>query len=75
MPRCDYLFVVDSDVQLDNTFALKLLIEQNRAVVAPLLIRPYTAWSNFWGRWVSELFLPLDGVFSSYIFNSCKVLT
>ena len=67
--------MVDSDVQLDNTFALKLLIEQNRAVVAPLLIRPYTAWSNFWGRWVSELFIPLDGVLSSYIFNSCKVLT
>ena len=54
-PRCDYLFVVDSDVQLDNSFALKLLIEQNRAVVAPLLIRPYTAWSNFWGRSVRQL--------------------
>jgi hypothetical protein len=28
--KCDYLFVVDSDVQLDNPHTLKLLIEQNR---------------------------------------------
>ena len=48
--RCDYLFVVDSEVQLDNAHALKLFIEQNRPVLAPMLIRPYSAWSNFWGR-------------------------
>ena len=29
--KCDYLFVVDSDVQLDNPNTLKLLIEQNRS--------------------------------------------
>jgi len=28
--KCDYLFVVDSEVQLDNPHTLKLLIEQNR---------------------------------------------
>ena len=49
--RCDYLFVVDSEVQLDNAHSLKLFIEQNRPVLAPMLIRPYSAWSNFWGRY------------------------
>jgi procollagen-lysine,2-oxoglutarate 5-dioxygenase len=28
--KCDYLFVVDSEIQLDNPHTLKLLIEQNR---------------------------------------------
>lgn len=26
-----------------------MLIDQNRTVVAPMLIRPGRAWSNFWG--------------------------
>jgi hypothetical protein len=39
---------------LDNSCALKLFIEQNRGVVAPMLIRPYTAWSNFWGSLSSD---------------------
>ena len=52
--RCDYLFVVDSEVQLDNAHALKLFIEQNRPVLAPMLIRPYSAWSNFWGRYAAD---------------------
>jgi len=52
--KCDFLFVVDSDAHLDNPHTLRLLIEQNRAVVAPMLYRPYTAWSNFWGSLSSD---------------------
>ena len=52
--RCDYLFVVDSEVQLDNAHSLKLFIEQNRPVLAPMLIRPYSAWSNYWGLLSSD---------------------
>jgi len=52
--KCDFLFVIDSETQLDNPHTLKLLIEQNRPVVAPMLIRPYTAWSNFWGSLSSD---------------------
>ena len=47
--KCDYYLSVDSYSHLDNKHALKLLIEQNRGVVAPMLVRPYKAWSNFWG--------------------------
>lgn len=54
--KCDYLFVIDSEAQLDNPHSLKLLIEQNRRVVAPMLIRPYSAWSNFWGMLASDGF-------------------
>jgi procollagen-lysine,2-oxoglutarate 5-dioxygenase len=49
-----YWFVVDSDVQVDNTFALELFIEQNCGVVAPMLIRSYTAWNNFLGSLSSD---------------------
>ncbi len=54
--KCDYLFVVDSVSHLDNPNTLTLLIEQNRGVVAPVMIRPYSAWSNFWGTLSSDGF-------------------
>ncbi|XP_063229636.1 procollagen-lysine,2-oxoglutarate 5-dioxygenase isoform X3 [Bacillus rossius redtenbacheri] len=47
--KCDYFFTVDSEAHLDNPHTLRLLVEQNRSIVAPLLMRPYKAWSNFWG--------------------------
>lgn len=47
--HCDYYFSVDSEAMITNEKALKLLIEQNRSVVAPMLARPFKMWSNFWG--------------------------
>lgn len=47
--QCDYLFVVDSEAMLTNPKTLKLLIEQNRPVLSPVLVRPFKVWSNFWG--------------------------
>ena len=52
--KCDYYFSVDSDAFIDNKLTLKFLIEQNRDVIAPFLIRPYKAWSNFWGALTSD---------------------
>ena len=52
----DYFLSVDSEAHLDNPFLLKLLIEQNRGIIAPMLVRPYKAWSNFWGALSSEGF-------------------
>jgi len=39
--KCDYYFNLDATAHIDNPFTLKLLIEQNRPVVAPVMIRPY----------------------------------
>ena len=52
--KCDYYFSIDSDAHIDNQHTLRLLIEQNRKVIAPMLVRPYKAWSNFWGALTSE---------------------
>ncbi len=52
--KCDFYFNVDADAHMDNPMALRLLIEQNRNVVAPFLLRPYKAWSNFWGSLTAE---------------------
>ncbi|KAK9501159.1 hypothetical protein O3M35_002249 [Rhynocoris fuscipes] len=46
---CAYYFNLDSVAHLDNPNVLKSLIEANRGVVAPMLVRTYKAWSNFWG--------------------------
>ncbi|PNF43292.1 Procollagen-lysine,2-oxoglutarate 5-dioxygenase 3 [Cryptotermes secundus] len=54
--ECEYYLNLDSDAHLDNPHALRLLIEQNRSVVAPLLLRPYKAWSNFWGALTADGF-------------------
>ncbi|XP_058805579.1 procollagen-lysine,2-oxoglutarate 5-dioxygenase isoform X2 [Phymastichus coffea] len=46
---CSGYLSVDSEAHLDNADTLELLVEQQRGVLAPLLVRPYKAWSNFWG--------------------------
>jgi procollagen-lysine,2-oxoglutarate 5-dioxygenase len=54
--KCDYYLSVDSVAHLDNPKALRLMVEQNRGVLAPLLLRPGKAWSNFWGALGSDGF-------------------
>ncbi|XP_030431891.1 procollagen-lysine,2-oxoglutarate 5-dioxygenase 2 isoform X4 [Gopherus evgoodei] len=46
---CDYYFSIDADVVLTNPKTLRLLIEQNRKIIAPLVTRHGKLWSNFWG--------------------------
>ncbi|XP_016839853.1 procollagen-lysine,2-oxoglutarate 5-dioxygenase isoform X1 [Nasonia vitripennis] len=47
--KCSGYFSIDSESHLDNVNTLELLVEQQRGIVAPLLVRPFKAWSNFWG--------------------------
>ncbi|XP_043260024.1 procollagen-lysine,2-oxoglutarate 5-dioxygenase isoform X1 [Colletes gigas] len=47
--RCSGYFSVDSISHLDNEYTLELLVEQQRGIIAPMLVRPYKMWSNFWG--------------------------
>lgn len=49
MKGCKYLFSVDSVAHLDDPKTLQWLIQEKKGVVAPMLVRPYKAWSNFWG--------------------------
>ncbi|MEJ1272422.1 procollagen-lysine 2-oxoglutarate 5-dioxygenase 3 [Cricetulus griseus] len=46
---CTYYFSVDADVALTEPDSLRLLIEQNKNVIAPLMTRHGRLWSNFWG--------------------------
>ncbi|XP_029013204.1 procollagen-lysine,2-oxoglutarate 5-dioxygenase 1 [Betta splendens] len=46
---CDYFFSLDIEVVLKNENTLKILIEQNLPVVAPMITRVGRLWSNFWG--------------------------
>ncbi|XP_030842805.1 procollagen-lysine,2-oxoglutarate 5-dioxygenase 1 isoform X1 [Strongylocentrotus purpuratus] len=47
--ECDYYFSVDSDVQLTNPDVLRLLMETNKQIVAPVVSKRGKLWSNFWG--------------------------
>ena len=51
--KCQYYFSIDSTVHIDNADTLKLLIEQNRTILAPIMVRKSSTWSNVWGA-VSE---------------------
>ncbi|KAI4797266.1 hypothetical protein KUCAC02_025221, partial [Chaenocephalus aceratus] len=53
---CDYYFSIDSDVALINDDALRILIEENKSVIAPMLSRHGKLWSNFWGALSPEGF-------------------
>ncbi|CAB1416209.1 unnamed protein product [Pleuronectes platessa] len=55
---CDFYFSMDSDVMLTNRQTLKLLIEQNRKIIGPVVTRHGKLWSNFWGA------LSLDGYYA-----------
>ncbi|KAM9343000.1 procollagen-lysine,2-oxoglutarate 5-dioxygenase 1 isoform 1-T1 [Pholidichthys leucotaenia] len=46
---CDYFFSLDIEVVLKNENTLKILIEQNLPIVAPMITRVGRLWSNFWG--------------------------
>ncbi|XP_044068765.1 procollagen-lysine,2-oxoglutarate 5-dioxygenase 1 isoform X2 [Siniperca chuatsi] len=51
---CDYFFSVDIEVVLQNENTLKILIEQNLPIVAPMITRAGRLWSNFWGALSAE---------------------
>uniref|UniRef100_A0A671SHX8 Procollagen-lysine,2-oxoglutarate 5-dioxygenase 3-like n=2 Tax=Sinocyclocheilus anshuiensis TaxID=1608454 RepID=A0A671SHX8_9TELE len=53
---CGYFFSIDSDVALTNPDILWILIEENKAVIAPMLSRHGKLWSNFWGALSPEGF-------------------
>ncbi|KAM8927581.1 procollagen-lysine,2-oxoglutarate 5-dioxygenase 1 [Pelodytes ibericus] len=48
-PECEYYFSIDIQVVLTNASVLRNLIEQNKSIIAPLVGRLDTLWSNFWG--------------------------
>jgi hypothetical protein len=72
--KCDFYFSLDSTAHLDNSNSLKLLIEQNRGFVAPMLIRPYKAWSNFWGALTPEGFYARSSDYMDIVQNTRKGL-
>ena len=57
--KCDFYLSLDGEAHLDYPETVKLLIGQNRNVIAPMLVRPHKAWSNFWGALNNEGRCPL----------------
>uniref|UniRef100_A0A674BH06 procollagen-lysine 5-dioxygenase n=1 Tax=Salmo trutta TaxID=8032 RepID=A0A674BH06_SALTR len=54
--QCDYYFSIDADVVIVNPDVLRVLIEENKSVIAPMLSRHGKLWSNFWGALSPEGF-------------------
>ena len=56
--NCEYYFNLDGDARITNRKTLQLLIEQNRPIIAPMLIQLDKKWSNFWGSLHADYFPP-----------------
>ncbi|XP_034185408.2 procollagen lysyl hydroxylase [Osmia lignaria lignaria] len=56
LKKCSGYFTVDSLAHLDHEYTLKYLVDQHRGIIAPLLVRPYKMWSNFWGAIMDDGF-------------------
>ncbi|MBN3289336.1 PLOD1 dioxygenase, partial [Polypterus senegalus] len=56
--ECQHYFSIDVEVVLKNTNTLKILIEQNKSIITPLISRHGKLWSNFWGA------LSVDGYYA-----------
>ncbi|CAH0558083.1 unnamed protein product [Brassicogethes aeneus] len=72
--KCDSYLSLDSIAHLDNPQTLKLLIEQNRTIVAPMLTRPGRAWSNFWGSLTAEGYYARSNDYMNIVWNEKRGL-
>lgn len=70
--KCDYLFVVDSDVHLDNLDTLIELIMFNRTILAPIITRIGGVWSNFWGALSEKGFYARSSDYMSIVNNDIR---
>ncbi|KAF9804957.1 hypothetical protein SFRURICE_007860 [Spodoptera frugiperda] len=68
---CDYLFSIDSLSRLEaNT--LRHLLSSGYDVIAPLLVRPGLAWSNFWGAVNSAGFYARSSDYMDIVYQNIK---
>ncbi|XP_056155998.1 multifunctional procollagen lysine hydroxylase and glycosyltransferase LH3 [Lampris incognitus] len=55
-PECDFYLSMDSEVALINPDMIRILMEENKPIIAPMLSRHGKLWSNFWGSLSPEGF-------------------
>ncbi|XP_029435184.1 procollagen-lysine,2-oxoglutarate 5-dioxygenase 1 isoform X2 [Rhinatrema bivittatum] len=55
---CEYYFSLDAEISLNNLDTLKILMEQNKSIIAPMVSHPGKMWSNFWSA------LGVDGFYA-----------
>ena len=67
--KCDYYFYKDASTHIDNTGILRILIEQNRSVIAPLLVQSDQRWANFWGSITAQMRFQLSMDYGDIITN------
>lgn len=70
--KCDYLFVVDSDVHLENLDTLIELITFNKSILAPVVTRVGGVWSNFWGAISDKGFYARSSDYMSIVNNEVR---
>ncbi|KAG6446513.1 procollagen-lysine,2-oxoglutarate 5-dioxygenase [Manduca sexta] len=68
---CDYLFSVDSVSRL-NKNTLRYLLSSGYDVIAPMLVRPGQAWSNFWGALNSAGFYARSSDYMDIVYEVIK---
>lgn len=68
---CDYLFSIDSLSRLESG-TLRYLLSSGYDVIAPMLVRPGQAWSNFWGALNSGGFYARSADYMDIVYESIR---
>ncbi|RVE46862.1 hypothetical protein evm_008507 [Chilo suppressalis] len=68
---CDYLFSVDS-VSRVKPDTLRYLVSSGYDVIAPMLVRPGQAWSNFWGAINSAGFYARSADYMDIVYQAVR---
>ncbi|CAG9781920.1 unnamed protein product [Diatraea saccharalis] len=68
---CDYLFSIDS-VSRVKPKTLRYLLSSGYDVIAPMLVRPGQAWSNFWGAINSAGFYARSSDYMDIVYYAVK---
>ncbi|XP_043475524.1 procollagen-lysine,2-oxoglutarate 5-dioxygenase isoform X1 [Leptopilina heterotoma] len=72
--KCSGYFSIDAEAHLDNKETLRFLVEQQRGIVAPLIVRKFKAWSNFWGALTDDGYYARSSDYMQIIHNERRGL-
>jgi procollagen-lysine,2-oxoglutarate 5-dioxygenase, invertebrate len=68
---CEYLFSIDS-VSRVKSDTLRYLVASGYDVIAPMLVRPGQAWSNFWGSVNSAGFYARSSDYMDIVYHAFR---
>ncbi|ESO01389.1 hypothetical protein HELRODRAFT_81988, partial [Helobdella robusta] len=72
--NCEYFFSLDAEAHIEKLDLIEMLIERNRSLVAPMLVRPGKMWANFMGTSTTDGHFKKSDDFTTLVLRERKGL-